>query len=160
MKLLEKLERIFIPSRAAREVHVDLKEIYCKRNDDGFIKRVRTPAIGCAYNNLDGSDRQKTLAKLKTGERVRLIWGASGSKKTPMVYLVRKGGHRQLNMADCFGRLNDKLAAEVIRCLTQDNIVTSATVLRITGGTRKNPKKGCVLELSMYPGPKKGGLKA
>ncbi|MBW1776087.1 MAG: hypothetical protein JRI76_11980 [Deltaproteobacteria bacterium] len=160
MKLIERLERIFLPSRAADEVQVDLKEIFCKRKDEGYVKRLRTPAIGCAYRNLDGSDRQKALAKLKVGERVRLIWGSSQEKKDPVVYLVKKGGGRQLNMADCFGRLSDKVAADVIRMMTRDNIVTSARVVRITGGTRKNPKKGCILELSMYPGPKKGGSTA
>jgi len=29
-------------------------------------------------------------------------------------------------MPDCFGRLSDKIAAEVIRRLTQDNVVTAA----------------------------------
>ena len=84
-----------------------------------------------------------------------MIWdaGESGTKTT--VYLVRKGKSQELSMPDCFGRLNDKTAADVTRWLTQDNIVTAAHVVKITGGTRKQPKLGCVLELRTYPGPKK-----
>jgi hypothetical protein len=53
-------------------------------------------------------------------------------------------------MADCFGRLNDKVAADVIRWLTQERISTAVRVARIVGGTRKRPKLGCLLELSTY----------
>jgi len=160
MGLLETLERFFLPSRAEEKIHVDLKEIYCKRKDDAFIKRIRTSAVGCAYNNPDGSDRQKIVAKLKAGERIRLIWEAADAKKDPTVYLVRKGASRQLNMTDCFGRLNDRVASEIVRKLTRENVVTSATVVRLTGGTRKNSKRSCILELTLYPGPKKGAPKS
>ena len=155
MGLLRSLERMFIPGRKSREQRVDLKEIFCKRKDDGYIEKFRTPATGCQYSNPDGSDRQETLQKLKPGNKVRLIWdaGESGTKTT--VYLVRKGKSQELSMPDCFGRLNDKTAADVTRWLSQDNIVTAAHVVKITGGTRKQPKLGCVLELRTYPGPKK-----
>ena len=56
-------------------------------------------------------------------------------------------------MSDCFGRLNDRVAADVIRWLTQENVVTEAQVLKIQGGTPKRPKLGCVMELTAYPGP-------
>jgi hypothetical protein len=150
MSLLKTLERILTPG-ADQSVQVDLKEIYCKRKGDDFIKRFRTPAVGSEYSNLDGSDRQESLKKIKVGQKVRLIWDA-GHKRT--VYLVRGGKHRELSMSDCFGRLNDKVAGDVIKWLTQDNVVTSAKVAKITGGTPKRPKLGCIIELTTYPGPK------
>lgn len=154
MALIDKLEEIFGTLKKGQEEHVELKEISCNRKDDGFVKRIRTAATGCEYSNIDGSERQESLRKLKVGEKVRLIWGTgvSGNKNT--VYLLRKGKSKELSMPECFGRLSDKVAAEVIRRLTQENIVTAAKVVRITGGTRKNPRLGCALELSMYPGPK------
>lgn len=155
MRIIERLERIFIPSKRAKEEHVNLKEIFCKRKGDGFIDKVRTPATGCEHSNPDGSERQETLEKLKVGEKVRLIWDATGSVNKNTVYLLRKGRTQQLSMPDCFGRLNDKVATDVVRWLTHDNIVTSAKVVKITGGTRKNPRLGCVLELTTYPGPEK-----
>ncbi len=155
MRLIRALERMLIPGRRDREKHVQLKEIFCKRKDDDYIKRFRTPAAGCEHSNPDGSHRQEALKKVKPGEKVRLIWdsGDSGNKTT--VYLLRKGMGRELSMPDCFGRLNDKTAADVTTWLSQDNIVTSAKVLKITGGTRKNPRLGCLLELTTYPGPEK-----
>jgi hypothetical protein len=153
MGLLRRLEYLFVPSRRKLQQHVDLKEIFCKRKDDDYIKRFRTAATGCEYSNPDGSDRQDALQKVKVGEKIRLIWDASGG--ADIVYLVRRGRAQQLSMPDCFGRLNDKVAADVIRWLTHDNIVTSARVVKITGGTHKNPKQGCVLELTTYPGPEK-----
>jgi hypothetical protein len=155
MALIDRFEEIFGTLRKGEEEHVDLKEIFCKRKDDGFVKRVRTAAVGCEYSNTDGSERQDSLSQLKAGEKVRLIWGTTGSGTKNTVYVVRKGKAKELAMPDCFGRLSDKVAAEVIRRLTQDNIVTAAKVVKITGGTRKNPRLGCVLELSMYPGPEK-----
>ena len=155
MKLLRTIERMFIPGRRDRERHVQLKEIFCKRKDDDYIKRFRTPAAGCEHSNPDGSQRQEALRKIKPGEKIRLIWdsGDSGNKTT--VYLLRKGMSRELSMPDCFGRLNDKTAADVTSWLSQDNIVTAAKVVKITGGTRKNPRLGCLLELTTYPGPEK-----
>jgi hypothetical protein len=154
MKLIERLELIFVPSQREKEERVELKEIVCKRKGEDFIKKLKTAAVGCEYSNPDGSDRQKALAKVKAGDRVRLIWdAAAGGNNT--VYLLRRGKGQELSMPECFGRLGDKVAAEVVRWLTRDNIVTSATVIRITGGTRKNPKLGCVLELRTYPGPQK-----
>ena len=152
MGLLHRLEYLFVPSRRKMEQHVDLKEIFCKRKDDGYIKKIRTAATGCEYSNPDGSDRQEALKKVKVGRRVRLIWDASGGGNT--VYLVRSGSAQQLSMPDCFGRLNNKIAADVVRWLTHDNIVTAARVVKITGGTSKSPKQGCVLELTTYPGPR------
>ena len=153
MGLLNSLERLLVPSRRNQQKKVDLKEIYCKRKDDDFIRQFRTAAVGTDYSNPDGSDRQAAMEKLKAGQKVRLVWDA-GNK--PVVYLVLQRGvmARELSMPDCFGRLDDKVAADVIRWLNQENIVTSATVIKITGGTRKRPRLGCVLELRTYPGPK------
>ena len=154
MGLLEALEQMLLRYKRGKE-RIDLKEIFCKRSDDNFIENFRTAAVGVEYSNIDGSDRQEALKKIKVGEKVRLIWdsGDSGNKDT--VYLVRKGAGQELAMPDCFGRLNDKAAAGVIRALTKENVVTAATVAKLTGGTRKRPRLGCVLELRTYPGPKK-----
>ena len=155
MGLLDKLEGIFIPSKKPKQIQVDLKEIYCKRKDEDYIKRFRTAAVGTAYRNPDGSDRQTALKKLKEGAKVRLIWdsGTTGNKKT--VYLVCSGRARELSLPDCFGRLNDKVAVDVIRWMTKEDVITAAKVADITGGTPKHPNLGCVLELSTYPAPKK-----
>lgn len=151
MGILNTLEQMFIPSR--RPVRMGLKEIVCKPRKKDFIESIRTSATGSEYNNPDGSDRQIALQKLKVGERVRLMWdaGETGQKKT--IYLVRGGKSQRFSMSDCFGRLNDKMAADVIRWLTKENITTSAKVVKIVGGTRKRPKLGCILELSTYRGP-------
>jgi hypothetical protein len=153
MKLLKTLERIFTPG-ADKSVQVDLKEIYCKRKDSNFIKKFNTPAIGTEYSNPDGSERQESLKKLKAGQRVRLIWDAGSAGNKNVVYLVRKGKNQELSMSDCFGRLNDKVAGEVVKWLTRENVLTAAKVAKLTGGTRKRPKLGCILELTTYPGPK------
>ncbi|MGD8366956.1 MAG: hypothetical protein PVG78_04880 [Desulfobacterales bacterium] len=154
MSLLDALERMLLRHKRGKE-RIDLKEIFCKRSDDDFIESFRTAAVGVEYSNIDGSDRQEALKKIKVGNKVRLIWdsGDSGDKDT--VYLVRKGAGQELSMPDCFGRLSDKVAADVIRWLTKENVVTSAKVAKITGGTRKRPRLGCVLEMRTYPGPKK-----
>ena len=156
MGLLDTLEGLLVPSRRRRQTQVALKEIFCKRKDDDFIERFNTAAVGTELSNPDGSDRQATMEKLKVGQKVRLIWDAGDSGTKNVVYLVFKRGARiqELSMPDCFGRLNDKVAGDVIRWLTQENIVTTARVVKITGGTRKRPKLGCVLELRTYPGPK------
>jgi hypothetical protein len=153
MGILSTLERILVPARSALKEQVALKEIFCKRKDENYIKRFNTPAIGTEYSNPDGSDRQESIQKVKTGDKVRLIWHAQTPGNKDVVYLVRKGGRQELSMPDCFGRLSDKVAADVIRWLNQDNIVTSAKVVKIVGGTRKRPKLGCVIELTTYPGP-------
>ena len=155
MGLLEKLEGIFIPAKKQKQVQVDLKEIYCKRKDDDYLKRFRTAAVGTTYRNPDGSDRQAALEKLKKGAKIRLIWDAGDSGNKNTVYLVRSGRGRELSLPDCFGRLNDKVAADVIRWMTKEDIITAAKVADITGGTSKNPNLGCVLELSTYPAPPK-----
>ena len=158
MSILRALEGIFVPARKVEETRVELKEIFCGRGDDGYIKRFKTAALGTAYKNPDGSSRQDTLQKMKPGEKVRLIWDARNPEKKTMVYLVRKGRHRQLAMSDCFGRLGDKVADDVCRWLTRENVVTAARVVDIVGGTRKRSKLGCVLELRTYPAPVKKGL--
>lgn len=143
-----------MPTQSKAE-RVDLKEIFCKPKGRELIKTIRTSAVGVALTNLDGSERQEALKKLKEGEKVRLVWDANSPAKKSIVYLVRGGLRQRLNMADCFGRLEDKIAGNVVRWITKDNILTSAKVVKIVGGTRKQPKLGCVLELSTYPGPEK-----
>ncbi len=153
MGILNTLERLLIPSK--RPVRMGLKEIVCKPKKKNFIENMRTSATGSEYTNPDGSDRQDAIQKLKVGEKVRLLWdaGETGQKKT--IYLVRGGNTQKFSMSDCFGRLNDKIAADVIRWLTQEKIATSAKVVKIVGGTRKRPKLGCVLEISTYKSPDK-----
>lgn len=153
MGILSALENILVPSKRKAYTRVDLKEIFCKKAGDDFIRKFNTAVVGAEYSNPDGSDRQLSLQKLKPGERVRLIWDSGGSEKKDVVYAVRKQKGNQISMPDCFGRLGDKVAADVIRWLNQENIVTAATVHKITGGTQKRPKLGCVLELRTYPGP-------
>jgi hypothetical protein len=155
MGILSVLERVLIPSRKARQEQVALKEIFCKRNDADYIKRFNTPAIGTEYSNPDGSDRQKPIQQLKAGDKVRLIWHAEAAGAKDVVYLVRKGGKKEIAMPDCFGRLSDKVAGDVIRWLNQDNVVTAAKVVKIVGGTRRRPRLGCIVELTTYPGPLK-----
>ena len=150
MKILKMLEEIFIPSKKAKTEHVDLKEIDCRRKDNDFVRQFRTAAVGTRYGNPDGSDRQAALKKLKVDEKIRLIWDAGSPSNRQIVYLVRGGRTRKLSMADCFGRLNDKVAADVVQWLNRDNITTSARVVKVVGGTRKRPDLGCVLELTAY----------
>jgi hypothetical protein len=154
MGLLQTLERLLNKSQQEEQV-VELKEIFCKTRGKKPVEQFRTAAVGCQYSNLDGSSRQDALKKLKSGERVRLIWNAGASGGRDRVYLLRGGRGQELSMPDCFGRLDDKVAARVIRWLTRDNIVTAAQVVKITGGTRRQPRLGCVLELTTYPGPRK-----
>jgi hypothetical protein len=94
------------------------------------------------------------MQKVKERDKVRLVWseGQSGSKD--IVYLVKGGLGRELSMSNCFGRLDDKTAAQVIHWLNKENIVTAARIAKITGGTPKHPKLGCILELETYQGPK------
>lgn len=149
MGLLNTLEQLLIPSKRPKKETIGLKEILCKPKEKNRLKTFRTAAIGCEYSNPDGSNRQKTMDQLKVGQKIRLLWdsGESGHKK--IIYLT-SGRSRNFSMSDCFGRLNDKTAEDVIRWLTQDNITTFAKVADIVGGTRKRPKKGCVIELSTY----------
>ena len=153
MGLLEILEQAFLPGKRQRGEKIALKEIFCKRKDDDYIKCFKTPVVGAEYKNRDGSDRQATLKKVKVGDKVRLIWDAGEEGKKKKIVVLRGGKASRLQMADCFGRLSDKVAADVIHWLTKDNIVTSARVGKITGGTRKHPKLGCTLELRTYPAP-------
>ncbi len=148
MGLLEILENILLKKK--RERIVELKEIFCKRKDNNYIEKFRTSVVGAEHKNIDGSDRQDALKKLKEGEKVRLIWSPGGSANKEIVYLVKKSIGKELNLPDCFGRLNDKVAVNVVDWLNKKNIVTSAKVVKITGGTRKRPKLGCVLELTTY----------
>lgn len=150
MGLLESLERMFVPSKRPKKQVVNLKEIMCKARKKDWIQTFNTSAVGCEHSNPDGSERQEALAKIKVGEKVRLLWdaGESGNKKT--IYLVRGPAAQQLKISNCFGRLNDKTAADIIHWLTQDSIAARAKVVKITGGTRKRPKLGCVIELSTY----------
>ena len=150
--MFESLVKKIIRSKSER---VDLKEIFCKPKGRELIKTIRTSAAGVALSNIDGSERQEALKKLKEGEKVRLIWDTNSPGKKSIVYLVRGGFRERLDMADCFGRLEDKIAGNVVRWISKDNILTSAKVVKIIGGTRKHPKLGCVLELSTYPGPEK-----
>lgn len=159
MGLLNALEQLLIPSKRPQKETIGLKEIICKPKAKDRVKSFRTAVIGCEYTNPDGSDRQDALKKLKKGQKVRLLWdaGETGQKKT--IYLT-SGRTRRFSMSDCFGRLNDKTAADVIRWLTQDHITTSAKVADIVGGTRKRPKLGCVLELATYRAPEKLKIQA
>lgn len=153
MGILSILENVLVPSRRSKEQQEVLKEIFCKRKGDGFIDRFNTSVAGTEYTNPDGSDRQECIKKLKVGEKVRLIWQTKAEGNREVIYLVRRGGRQQISMPDCFGRLNDKTAGDVIRWMTHDNIVTAAKVVKILGGTRKRPKLGCVVQLTTYPGP-------
>jgi hypothetical protein len=155
MGFLQALVRMFIPPEDEKQM--DLKEIYCKKKGLEVIDTYRTTAVGTQYSNLDGSDRQQALQKLKEGQSVRLLWHPGGSEKKDTIYLVRGGKNQQLSMEDCFGRLNDKMAGNVVRWLTQENIITRAKIVKILGGTRKRPKLGCVLELTTYQGPQSSG---
>ena len=155
MGILSALESVLIPSKQKEYTHVDLKEIFCKKVGDDFIRKFNTAVVGAEYSNPDSSDRQKALKELKSGDRVRLVWHSGGPDKKDVVYAVRQSRGEQISMPDCFGRLNDKAAADVIRWLNRENIVTAAIVHKITGGTRKRPTLGCVLELRTYPGPDK-----
>jgi hypothetical protein len=150
MGLLHTLERILIPSRRPDKQTVNLKEIVCKPKKKHWVQTFNTSAVGCEHSNPDGSQRQEALAKLKVGEKVRLLWdgGESGNKRT--IYLVRGPQTQQLSISNCFGRLNDKVAGDIIRWLTRDSIGTTAKVIKIVGGTPKRPKLGCVIELSTY----------
>jgi hypothetical protein len=147
MSIIDALERLLVPGRrSARQV--DLKEIYCKRKDAGYLKRFRTAAVGTAYRNVDGSERQQALESLKAGQRLRLVWDV---RKENKILLLKGGGGAQLDISSCIGRLNDKVAAEVLRGVSQETQVPTARVAKITGGTRKRPKRGCVVEVSIYP---------
>ncbi len=155
MKLLDLIESVLFKSKTvSKEVHIELKEIICKRRKKDFIEKFRTTAVGTEYSNPDGSRRQDALQKLKEQDKVRLVWsqGQPGSKD--VVYLVKGGLGRELIMSNCIGRLDDKTAAQVIHWLNKENIVTAARVVKITGGTPKQPKLGCILELETYQGPK------
>jgi len=151
MGLLELFERILGTSR--QEKRIDFKEILCKRKGDDYIKKIKTPVVGSDHKNIDGSERQNALKKLKKGEKVRLLWNTGDSGNKRIIYLLRSGGTHELAMSDCFGRLNDTVAGDIIRWMTRENIVTTANVVKLTGGTRKRPKQGCVLELRTYPAP-------
>ena len=147
MGLIDTLERLLVPGKRT-DRQVDLKEIYCKRKDDGYLKQFRTAAVGTAYRNVDGSERQKALQELKVGERLRLVWDV---RKENKILLLKGGGGARLDISRCIGRLDDKVAAEVIRGVSQETSVPTARVAKITGGNRKRPKLGCVVEMSMYP---------
>ena len=150
MGLLRTLEHLLIPSKRPEKQTVNLKEIVCKPRKKNWIQTFNASVVGCELSNPDGSKRQEALAKLKVGEKVRLLWdsGETGSKKT--IYLVRGPKTQRLSISDCFGRLGDKVAGDVIRWLTRDGIATTAKVIKIIGGTPKRPKLGCVIELSTY----------
>jgi len=155
MKLLNLIESVLFKSKATpKEVHVELKEIVCKRKKKHFIEAFRTTAVGTAYSNPDGSRRQDAIQKIKEGDKVRLVWAEGQSGTKDIVYLVKGGIGRELIMSNCFGRLDDKTAARVIHWLNKENIVTAARVVKMTGGTSKQPKLGCILELETYHGPK------
>lgn len=153
MGLIDILESILAPRKEQKRV--DLKEIYCKRRDDDFIRQFNTTVVGGELRNVDGSDRQEAMQKLKAGQRVRMILESGEGGKKDKIHLLPGGRTQELDISQCFGRLSDKVTADVVRWLTRDNIVTTARVVRITGGTRKRPKLGCVLQLTTYPGPKK-----
>jgi hypothetical protein len=150
MGLLNTLERLLIPGKSPKKQIVNLKEIVCKPRKKDWVQTFNASAVGCELSNPDGSKRQEALAKLKVDEKVRLLWdsGETGNKKT--IYLVRGPKTQQLSISNCFGRLSDKVAGDVIRWLTRDGIATTAKVLRIVGGTAKRPRLGCVIELSTY----------
>jgi hypothetical protein len=155
MRLLDLIESVLFRSKTvSKEVHIPLKEIICKCKKKDFIEKFRTTAVGTEYSNPDGSHRQDAMKKIKEKDRVRLVWseGQSGSKD--IVYLVKGGIGRELVMSNCFGRLDDKTAAQVIQWLNKENIVTAGRVIKITGGTPKHPKLGCILELETYQGPR------
>ena len=161
MGLLDTLEAIvFRKKTLPKEVRVDLKEIVCKRKKKNLIDKFKTTAVGTEYSNIDGSSRQEALEKVKPGDKVRLILSEGGSGARDIVYLVKGGLGRELNMSNCFGKLDDETAADVVRWLTRENITTAARVVKVTGGTHKKPKLGCVLELETYRGPEAKGEKA
>ncbi len=146
--VMQSINRMIKPPASPQQL--DLKELFCNPKKGAFIETFRTAAVGVAYANLDGSDRQAVLQKMKAGQKVGLIWDAGNSKTRKIIYLVRSGRINRSSMSDCFGLLNEKVAAAVVRQVTRDNIMTAARVFQITGGTRKQPKLGCVLELSTY----------
>lgn len=154
MRILDLIEAVLFKSKTvSKEVQVNLKEIICKPKQKDFIEKFRTTAVGTEYGNPDGSRRQEALKKVQEGDKVRLVWSEGESGAKDVVYLVKGGIGRELVMSNCFGRLDDKTAADVIHRLTRENIVTSARVVKITGGTQKRPKLGCILELETYHGP-------
>lgn len=150
MGLLDTLEHLLIPSKRSKRQRIHLKEVMCKPKKKDRIETFQTPAVGCEYKNIDGSDRQSALAKLKEGERVRLLWDAGKDGSKTKLYLVRGRRSQAFSLSNCFGRLSDKISSDVIRKLTQEQIATAARVCRIVGGTGKRPKLGCIIELTTY----------
>lgn len=147
MGLIDTLERMLFPGHRPAE-RVVFKEIFSKAKGEGYLKRFRTAAVGTAYRNVDGSERQQILEGLKAGDRLRLVWDV---RKGSRILLLKWGSGRNLDMSRCMGRLDDKVAAEVLRGVTQQTRVPTARVAKITGGTRKRSKLGCVVEMSIYP---------
>lgn len=151
MGILEAFERLIGLSR--QEERVDFKEILCNRWDGQYIKQFRTTAAGSHHKNIDGSERQHALGKLKEGGKVRMLLTTAEKGTKRNIYLIRGDKRQELDISECFGRLNDSVAADVIRWLTHDRVVTAARIFKLTGGTRKKPKLGCILECRTYPAP-------
>jgi hypothetical protein len=61
MGLLDTLEGLLIPGKRKRQETESLKEILCKRRDDGYLDKFTTPVVGATFNNIDGSPRQEAL---------------------------------------------------------------------------------------------------
>ena len=104
MGLLNTLERLLIPSKRPVKTVVNLKEIVCKTRKKDWVQTFNTSAVGCEYSNPDGSERQEALAKVKAGEKVRLLWDAGEKGNKKIIYLVRGARSQQLNISNCFGR--------------------------------------------------------
>ena len=151
MGLLRAFEQFFLSKHPVEQV--DLQEIACRPKTDRLLETFRTAVVGTEYTNADGSERQRALEKLKVGDKVRLIWDRNRAGDRDLIYLLRGGRRQRLNLRDCFGRLNDKVAGDVARWLMRDNIGTCARVVQINGRTRKRAKLGCVLELKTYQNP-------
>lgn len=114
-------------------------------------KNIKTKVAGVSHRNSNGSDRQTIIKKhIRNGKKLTLIREPQNkySKNATGVWYIKKGILRKRKFQ--IGYLSQFIADEVAPLLDK-GWNANATVMNVSGGSRKKPARGVNIKITLQP---------
>ena len=106
------------------------------------LKAFRTNLAGVTFENDDGINRQKIIAKCSEGEIVRLVRDR-GNRHDPNAVRVERGSGEQI------GWLPADIAKEIAPVMDRE-IIPDAVIVKMMGGTEDKPTLGVLIDIGRF----------
>ena len=106
------------------------------------LKALRTNLAGVTFENDDGVNRQKIIAKCGEGEIVRLVRDRENRHDPNAVRVVRESG-------DQIGWLPADIAKEIAPVMDRE-IMPDAVIVEVMGGTKDKPTLGVLIDVGRF----------